>query len=117
MAWEKRRSAGATYFYLSRRDATGRVIKVYLGMGSAAKRAAAGLARGRADRVATRQRLEAAAAQFVAIDGLLAELEAVGDVLFEAFLIAEGFHRPNYGRWRRRRDHGRHRSTDPGTGG
>ena len=113
MAWEKRKSPGSAYFYLSRRDATGRVTKVYLGRGSAAKKEAARLARSRADRVTTGQRLEATAAQLAAIDGLMAELEATAGVLFEAFLIAEGFHRPNYGRWRRRRGHGRQQSTDP----
>lgn len=115
MAWEKRKSDGSTYFYLSRRDRTGRVTKVYLGKGSAAKRMANQIARGQAEWVTARQKVASATAQIAAVDELMKGLEALGGVLFEAFLLSQGFHRFNYGCWRRRRGHGRHGSTDPGT--
>jgi hypothetical protein len=115
MAWEKRKPDGSAYYYLSRRDHTGRVRKVYLGIGSAAHERATLIARGKAERATAGQKVEAVRAQLLVADGLMGDLEEMGVVLFEAFLLSQGCHRPNYGKWRRRRGHGRHQSTDPGT--
>jgi hypothetical protein len=40
MAWETRGAKGVTYYYRSRRDANGRVVKEYLGRGEKARAAA-----------------------------------------------------------------------------
>lgn len=103
MAFESRKESGV-YMYLSRRDSsTGRVKKVYLGRGPKADAAAMELAARRRQREADRQALEAARAELKAVDTLMHELNEAATVLLEATLSAAGFHRVNYGPWRKRR--------------
>lgn len=109
MAFEKRRSAGS-YFYLSVRDpATGKVKKQYLGRGREATDAARALARRKRLREADLRAVRADQDSLRGIDRLTAELDAAAVLMMEAVLLAGGWHRENYGAWRRRRhDHGRH---------
>lgn len=104
MAFETRRPGGTGYFYLSRRDpATGKVVKQYLGRGARAKAAAGALAARRKRRADERLAVERTRAELQAVDAVMAELEAAAVTLMEAALVAAGFHRANYSRWRRRR--------------
>ena len=103
MAYEARKS-GSRFYYASLRDAaTGRVRKVYLGRGERAAEAAAAVAGRRERREAERRAVRDARAALRALDGLTAELDAAAALLMEAVLLAWGWHRPNYGPWRRRR--------------
>ncbi len=106
MAWEIRSPSGPKYFYLSRRGPGGRVVKTYFGKGSGAQSAADLVAWARARRDAPRQELASARARLEAVDGAMAALEGDAGVLFEALLLSEGYHRPNYGPWRKRRGTG-----------
>ena len=111
MAFEARTPGGAMYLYLSRRDAkTGRVRKVYVGRGPKADAAAAELEARRKRRADERLAVERAVAELRAVDALMAGVNEAATLVMEAALLAEGFHRPNFGVWRKRRvkdDHGR----------
>jgi hypothetical protein len=104
MAFETRRPGGTGYFYLSRRDpTTGKVVKQYLGRGVKAEAAAKALDERRKRRADERLAVERKRAELHALDGVMAELETAAVTLMEAALLAAGFHRANYSRWRRRR--------------
>jgi hypothetical protein len=111
MAFEKRKTTGP-YFYLGVRDpATRKVRKVYLGRGAAARTVAASIAEQEARREAGRRAVREARDSLNAVDALTAELDGAATLLMEAVFLAGGWHRPNYGPWRRKRDgHGRHES-------
>jgi hypothetical protein len=100
LAWESRK--GRRYFYTSRRSGSG-VAKVYYGSGPLAEVAAA------LDDQERRRRADQAAAETAHRAGIepadraLEALVAVSDLLLAAVLTTHGFHRQNYGRWRRRR--------------
>jgi len=117
MAFERRGKSAGVYFYLSVRDpATGTVKKTYLGRGGRARAAADALARRRDQREADRRAVRVARDASRGADDLTAELDAAATVLMEAVLLTAGFHRPNFGPWRRRRhDHGGH-GVDPAGG-
>jgi hypothetical protein len=102
MGWERRGTSGASYLYLSRRDAAGRVVKQYLGRGPQAQEAARALARRAADRHALSQ----ARATLAGPEASMAALHAATGALLEAALLAAGYRRHNYGPWRKRRGHG-----------
>lgn len=118
MAMERRKSAGP-YMYLSRRNpTTGRVQKVYLGRGAKADVAAASLAERRERRDADCRAVEEARSELAAADDLMGTLDTAATVLLEAALLAAGFHRTNYGPWRKRRsDHGHGRPEAEATAG
>src|SRR5262245_6077301 len=101
MGWERRGQSGAFYFYLSRRDAAGRVVKQYLGRGPKAQEAARALARRAAERHAFGQ----ARAHLAAPEAATAALHAAAGALLEAALLAAGYRRLNYGPWRKQRGH------------
>jgi hypothetical protein len=104
MAFEARKSAGP-FFYLGYRDpATGAVRKRYFGRGGRAREAAAALASRQREREADRRAVGAARDALRDLDALTAELDGAAAVLMEAVLLAGGWHRPNYGPWRRKRD-------------
>jgi hypothetical protein len=104
MAFEARKAGGNAYLYVSRRDrVTGKVRKVYVGRGPKADAAAAELAARRKQRADERLAVGRKRAELQAVDGVMAELEAAAVTLMEAALLAAGFHRVNYSRWRRRR--------------
>jgi hypothetical protein len=104
MAFETRRPGGTGYFYLSRRDpTTGKVVKQYLGRGAKAEAAAKALDERRKRRADERLAVERKRAALQAVDALMVKLEAAAVTLMEAALLAAGFHRANYSRWRKRR--------------
>jgi hypothetical protein len=104
MAFETRKVGGNKYLYLCKRDAkTGRVVKQYLGRGARAEAAAKALDERRKRQADERLAVERRRAELQAVDAVMAELEAAAITLMEAALLAAGFHRVNYSRWRRRR--------------
>jgi hypothetical protein len=104
MAFEKRSTPGRAYLYLSRRDpATGKVRKVYIGLGRRAEAEARNLALRRKQREDDKLAITARRAELLAVDELMEELDGAAAVLLEAALLAAGFHRPNFGPWRKRR--------------
>lgn len=109
MAFERRKS-GRSYMYVGVRDrATGRVRKVYLGNGHHAEAAAAAIAGRQSAAIADRKAVADAEAATRAADALTAALTDAVSILVEAAMLADGWHRPNYGPWRRKRHgHGRH---------
>src|SRR5262245_26136712 len=100
MAWEKR--AGTLYYYRSVKTADGRVVKEYLGRGPRAQRVAQAAAEARRRAEEERQALADEKAQLAGIDGATQEVFEAAQILTEAILLANDFHRPNYGMWRRR---------------
>ena len=102
---------GRKYLYLSQRDPrTGRVKKLYVARGPKADAAAAELAARKKRRIDERLAVERTVAELRAVDALMAGLDDAASLLLEAALLAAGYHRQNYSRWRKRRvrdDHGR----------
>ncbi len=103
MAWERRRN-GRRYYYQSRRQADGRVAKVYLGSGRRAELNAQRLAELNAKREVELAELHAVQASLASLDGLTAEVRQDTDLLATATLLAHGLHQ-HRGEWRRKREH------------
>src|SRR5262249_42189947 len=110
MAWERRGKSGAMYFYQTRRTDDGKVVKEYVGRGQKGRSAAEALARAKAQREAERQAIQSERASLAEADRLTAQLIAAADLLLNAALLASGYHRVNYGKWRRRRGQEEHGS-------
>jgi hypothetical protein len=102
MAWERRGSR--RYFYRSVRDRDGRVVKHYVGAGAVGERAAHALGFAKAQRQLDRMALLAEQATLQPADHLAAEFADAADLLMVASLLAEGYHHPRQGRWRKRRE-------------
>jgi hypothetical protein len=103
MAWESRAKTGALYYYYGRRTGSGQVVKQYFGRGERAHTAAAAIASAQAQRQADHQALLEETARLAAVDSQTSELVDAAHLLFEAALLANGFHRLNYEKWRKRR--------------
>jgi hypothetical protein len=103
MAWE-RRGSRRFYYTAVRRD--GRVAKRCLGAGAVAELTAALHAQARRDRAAAAAALRAEAKRLAELDRRGRDLDRLCARLVEAHLLLAGFHRPNYGPWRRRRGRG-----------
>jgi hypothetical protein len=103
MAWELRPGSPGPYYYRATRTPEGRVVKEYYGRGERAQAAAAAVARSQAQRNADHQAVQEERGRLAEPDGLMAELVGLTQLLLEATLLAKGFHRLNYGRWRKRR--------------
>jgi hypothetical protein len=106
MAWERRGTR--RYFYISRRDPGGRVVKQYVGAGAKGARAATSLAVAKAQRQLDRIAVMAERARLRPLDRLVAEFADAADFLLAATLLAAGYHRHRRGRWRRRRERPQH---------
>ena len=102
MAWVKRGSMMTPTYYLNRRDANGRVKTIYYGRGPWALDAAEAVERRKTNHQAMKQK----AAELAVVDRIVAELDEGANVLLEAVLFAEGYHRQNYSKWRKRRGQG-----------
>jgi hypothetical protein len=104
MAWVVR---GARRYYYRSRRASGRVGRVgrvgreYFGAGAEARLAAALDEQRRAERQARRRALTADRECWHTAAEPSKALAAGTDLLLQAALLAAGYHRPNYGRWRR----------------
>lgn len=103
MAWEARGSRGNRRYYYTARRVGARVVKRYHGHGVLAELAQ------RLDAEA-RARRSAESADFAVMQERLAHPRALMDDLdhhvsrlVEATFLAAGYHRHNYGPWRRRR--------------
>jgi hypothetical protein len=103
MGWERRGHGGALYYYRVSRTPDGRVVKEYCGRNNRARAAAAAVARSQSLRAADQRAVQEEKGRLAGPDGLVAELVSVAQLLLEATLLAEGFHRFNYGKWRKRR--------------
>jgi hypothetical protein len=88
------------YYYRSRR-ANGRVCRQYVGAGDAARLAAALDEQRRAERQDRRRALTADRERWHTAAAPSKALAAGTDLLVEAVLLAAGYHRPNYGPWRK----------------
>jgi hypothetical protein len=98
--WETRKRG--LYFY-SARKIDGRVVKTYHGRGPLAEVAADMDAGARARSVAEADAVRVERTRLEAPERSLRELDGACDVMLAATLLAEGFHRPNFARWRPRR--------------
>jgi hypothetical protein len=107
MAWETRGAKGVKYYYRSRRDANGRVVKEYLGRGQKARAAAKADRERRAQEESVDHALHEAKVILTAVDRSTSTLDTAAQLLLEATLLGEGFHRHNYKRWRKRHGHAR----------
>jgi hypothetical protein len=101
MGWEPR--PGGHYLYKSIRRPDGRVRKLYLGNGPAARAIAEIDAAAKASRRAEADKLAAERARLVPADEATAALARACQLALEASLTAAGYRRHNYGAWRRRR--------------
>jgi hypothetical protein len=91
------------FYYQSRRTHDGKVVKEFVGSGDRAASAAADVENATARRQADAQAVQEEQARLASPDGLIAELNAVTELLMVATLLASGYHRQNYGRWRKKR--------------
>ena len=101
MSWER---YGTWKYYYSARKVDGRVRKEYLGRGPVAA-----LASRLEDEARTRRRVETESlvherARLAEPDAAVVTLSAACTVALNATLMAAGFHRQNYGPWRRRHE-------------
>jgi hypothetical protein len=103
VSWE-RRGDRRYYYAAGRRD--GRVVKRCLGAGAVAELTATLHEQARRDRAAAAAALRAEQERLAELDRRGRDLDRRCALLVEAHLLLAGFHRPNYGPWRRRR--GRH---------
>jgi hypothetical protein len=101
MAWDVR-AGGKKYYYRSRRDAE-RVSRQYFGAGLLAEMAAEIDAEKRAKRREFAARFRAEKARLEPFDQSIVQLDKITDLVLAAMMVAAGFHRTNYGPWRRRR--------------
>ena len=98
MAWERR--SGGLFYYRGRRIA-GKVLKTYLGRGTAAQAAALADERRRAERQAERVAWLCEVARVEQARMLSEEHKSQCQLLAEAILLAGGCHRHKRSSWRR----------------
>ncbi len=103
MAWETR--GNGSYFYKSERVG-GRVVKQYLGGGTAGMLASELDAEWRREARAHLARQRAERERWAALERLADEQSKLADVLMGAALADAGFRRHDRGEWRRRRVEG-----------
>jgi hypothetical protein len=102
MGWE-RRGCGRLYYYRVYRTPDGTVTKEYCGRAGRAAAAAAAVARSQAQSAGDRRAVQEERGRLAGPSSLLAELVGVAQLLLEAALLSNGYHRLNYGKWRKRR--------------
>jgi hypothetical protein len=101
MSWERRGTR--SYYYTTVRDACGKVVKTYLGRGERAEAAAEEVARRRAREAQERAAVHGLKRLLRGDDQLGERLDLAAEAMAIVALTSNGFHRPNYGPWRRRR--------------
>ena len=105
MAFEQRESAGPDLDIARRDPGTAKPRKRPGGRrGEAARLAAAELANERDRRDAERRERAEADGRLREIEALTSELAAAAQTLMEVALLIDGWHCPNYGPWRRKRN-------------
>ena len=105
MSWDSKPNTSRTYYYRSIREGS-RVRKVYLGRGPNANEESKLANEKRDARTALHEASQQDSARYLAATQRLDELWDMTESMFQAFLVAAGFHRYK-GQWRRRRCHGR----------
>lgn len=101
MAWEKRKN-GKRYFYRARRDGE-RVVKEYLGRGSAAEAAAREHSQLQEKRQAAGRQHREVLTEVSSVFAALDEFDRACDSLVQTALFAAGYH-VHRGQWRQRRN-------------
>lgn len=104
MAWRENHRTGQRYYYRNRRNENGRVVTQYLGRGEEAQAAAQAVKARLANRRAHQLALDDLQAALRQADTAMARLCSAVTVIMEATLLALGYHRTNYGPWRRKRN-------------
>jgi hypothetical protein len=102
VGWESRGGGGHRYLYVTRRVGK-RIIHEYLGQGDRAEAVAREVERAKASQLAARAAIVAEEVRTREATRANEELNRVCNILLEAILLSAGFHRQNYGAWRRRR--------------
>jgi hypothetical protein len=102
VSWECRGARNARYYYRACR-VSGKVVKRYLGRGVHARHAAQEDERRRTERESEQRAILAEMARTQPIGSLMAELDVQSKLLLEGMMLAAGYHRTNYGPWRRQR--------------
>lgn len=100
MSWEKRRNGW--YYYRAFRE-NGRVVKRYVGGGTAGEAAAEQDAARRAERAAERQEEQRHRQADLALSQHVLSVAGESAALLEAALLVAGLHRPQRKPWRKRR--------------
>lgn len=101
MAWEMRGAAGPYYFRSIRVGQ--RVLRQYCGKGAAARQAAQADEQRRTGKTAELRAILTELRHSRPAQQLTQEQEDQAKLLFEAEMLAAGYRRTNYGRWRRDR--------------
>lgn len=106
MSWEQRKRGGR--YYTRSRRVGGRIVRSYVGRGVVGELAAREDEERRAQRLAQqarrREERRRAEEEARALLAPLADLDALISTLTAATLTAAGYHRPNRGVWRKRRE-------------
>jgi len=102
MGWEQRGKGGQSYLYRSRRVG-GKVVHEYHGRGEKAERTLQEIAASTTARLVENRAIIAEQSRTFEVARKMRELRHRCDTLLEALLLGEGFHRQNYGAWRRKR--------------
>jgi hypothetical protein len=112
MGWEHRQ--GGRYYYRNERQGD-RVALTYYGRGYVATLAAHLDAEARSNREQPLRAISELVEKLGPPDAALNRLSNACNLLLKATLLTHGFHRPNHGAWRRRRDPNRRTiKLDPG---
>ena len=101
MGWETRKGRGR--YYTRSRKVNGRVVREYVGTGASAALIAECDAVERAERARVRATEAATQRELADLRALTAPLEAAGEGLERAALVAAGYRRHHRGEWRKRR--------------
>ena len=101
MSWERRRNGRLFYYREFRRGR--RVVKQYVGGGSVGEAAAKEDSERRAARMAMREAERNRRQAYDAVQQLLRRVCDEANAVFEAAMLADGYHRPGRKSWRRRR--------------
>ena len=103
MGWDRKRSGPSSgYFYRSvRTPDKPHPVKVYLGRGEAAHRAAAEIERAQVERIAERAAVRDEEAELADLDRLTRQVHDAVKALTQAWLITAGFYN-HHGEWRLR---------------
>jgi hypothetical protein len=100
MAWEKR--GRRKYLYRSFRGDDGRVLKSYVGTGTAAQAAEQQHAKAQTQRRADAHAADSLAAELAPLEAMAGQLDQDVGMLVEATLRVSGFHK-HQGAWRKQR--------------
>lgn len=102
MSWDRKRRGGSTGYYYRNVRRNGKPVKIYLGHGPAAKKAAAELAKTQQERQADRDARTNEMLGLSPANAAMNELHILAELLTRVTLVVAGFHE-HRGQWRKRR--------------